>query len=265
WEMENQNCKTCNTALNGPFCYNCGQKYINTRLTVKIIFRQLFSMITNLEHGMWYTLIAMFRHPAKVINDYISGATIKYYNPIRLVLVIGTLSILIMLTFTSFTESQAEIQEMINPNMTENQAAFQEAFGKRIEPFMNLMPILLIPFFSIASYLLYRKKHLNYAEHMVMHAFSYAALSLITIPTLFLYDFFDIMRFSPIVGIFVFALFLAYVYRKLFKSNWFVSLLKGVLSMVLGYSFFFLTFMILVLIIMPILIFTGILDPAMFQ
>ncbi len=263
--MDNQNCKTCQATLSGPFCSNCGQKIITHRLSVKVLFRQLFSMITNLERGMWYTLIAMFRSPAKVVNQYVNGATVQYYNPIRLVLVVGTISVLIMFSFTSFSESQTEINEMINPNMSESQAAFQQALNNRMKPFMNLMPILLIPFFAMASYLLYRKRHLNYAEHMVMQSFSYAALSLITIPTLFIYEYFDIMKYAPIIGVFVFVVFLTFVYRDLFKSSWLASLLKGLFSMVLGYGFFFFSITILSLIIIPILIATGLLDLDTFR
>ena len=171
---EQSYCKNCSQVLTGPkFCSHCGQKVITDRITIRHLISRLIATLTNLEKGLWFTLRALLKHPGTVVNEFINGKTLPYTPPLRFTIIMATLSVVLMLSIGNFEDMQENIQKTINPNADEATLEMQRRINKAIEPFLNLMPLLLIPFYALGTYIFYGKKHLNYAEHLVMHLFVY--------------------------------------------------------------------------------------------
>jgi hypothetical protein len=257
--MENPKlCKNCSSELSGPFCAQCGQKYINQRMTVRNFISYFLHSITNIDRGLWYTLGQLFRSPGKVILEYINGRTRPYYHPLRLAFLMGTISVVVFLAFNSYEATQDAYQDMISPNADEKARAMQAKVQEAIKPFMNLFPILLIPFYALISYRLYRKRELNLAEHMVLHAYNYGIITVISLPLLVLYAFWIPITYGPLFGWTFNALALAFIFRQIFKDSLFTGFIKGLLSVLFGYLLFFIIFIIIgILIVIPYMIITG--------
>ena len=83
-----QVCKNCNSVHINNYCSDCGQKIYTKRFTLKNFFF-VFLDAFNIEKGFLYTLRMLFTQPGKVINDYISGKTKSYFNPLKYVLIIA--------------------------------------------------------------------------------------------------------------------------------------------------------------------------------
>lgn len=240
--MESQlNCKNCQAPIQGNYCSVCGQKVINERITVRHLIHYLFSTITNLDSGLWYTLFQLLKRPGKVIDEYINGRTRPYYHPLRLALLLGTVSFLIMFSFTNFAETQTSISNFINPTVDEETRAFQEKFQAAMRPFMNFIPILFIPFNALASRWLYGRKRINYAEHMVLHAYIYGIIAFISLPLYFIYGYFNLFMLSPLFGMIMTCFYLFIAFRQIFDTKPFPNLIKTILTYFLGYILFFIS------------------------
>lgn len=178
-------CKNCGAELLGPYCGQCGQKRLNTRWTVRQLLANLLETITNLERGLWYTAGALFRHPARVIGDYLRGATVRYAHPFRYLLFWTTISAVISIYFGLFDQQQSDIQELVNPSeMSEPAIRLQQAINERTKQMLNFAPLIIIPFISLLSYRLFRRRGGAYAEHLIANTFLYGHLVLIGIPLL---------------------------------------------------------------------------------
>ena len=217
-------CKSCENKFEGIYCNQCGQKVITERFTVKSFFATFIAIITNVESGFWRTVVDLFKQPAQVINDYINGKTKPYYHPLRYIIILTTLSALFNIYFGVFDATQTDMQHLFNPNATDEEIARQHKVNEYIKQYLNIIPILMIPFISIVSYRLFKKHQLNYAEHLVANTYMGAQLNFIGFPFLVLYAVFpEYTTFSIPLAALTSSLFYAYVYQGLFK----VSYLKG--------------------------------------
>ena len=91
--METLTCKNCGEESEGNYCNNCGQKRIDRHGFYEI--RNYIGDAFELKRGFLKTIIGLLYKPAPVVEDYISGKTKSYQNPISLFLTIAALSILV--------------------------------------------------------------------------------------------------------------------------------------------------------------------------
>jgi hypothetical protein len=76
-------CLNCQTLLMGPFCHQCGQKFISERLTLRAIVSDSFAQITKWDSSLLRTVKLMFRHPAEVSFAYLIGQRQQFVPPVR--------------------------------------------------------------------------------------------------------------------------------------------------------------------------------------
>ncbi|MFN3190859.1 MAG: DUF3667 domain-containing protein [Aureliella sp.] len=77
-----QFCAACGAPRTGDYCADCGQKFVLKRLSLWELLGELFSRVTDLERGLLFTIIAMFKRPGEVCRDYVSGKQKPYINPL---------------------------------------------------------------------------------------------------------------------------------------------------------------------------------------
>jgi hypothetical protein len=80
--MDNLQCKNCNEYFTGSYCPNCSQKVIELPHTFKSVFRYIISLF-DFDSGFFHTLITLYLRPDRLINDYLSGKTKPYNNPVK--------------------------------------------------------------------------------------------------------------------------------------------------------------------------------------
>jgi hypothetical protein len=82
-------CLNCNTPIGDSikYCPSCGQKTNFAPLSLWSILKDFFSNLFNLENKIWSTLKDIWI-PGKLSLAYIKGERTKYYNPIRIFLVV---------------------------------------------------------------------------------------------------------------------------------------------------------------------------------
>ncbi|MEZ5056514.1 MAG: DUF3667 domain-containing protein [Saprospiraceae bacterium] len=80
-------CKNCGLPVEGDFCPNCGQKVIRKRLTVQNLLQETVNVVTNIEKGFWYTTHMLFKNPGELARNFLSGATVRIFNPFRFLII----------------------------------------------------------------------------------------------------------------------------------------------------------------------------------
>ena len=75
-------CKNCNTIFHGQYCNVCGQKLIN-RFTLSFLWQGFHKDIFEVDNGLLLTYRDMWVRPGTMVLEYISGATKKYYSPLK--------------------------------------------------------------------------------------------------------------------------------------------------------------------------------------
>jgi len=217
-------CRNCSEEYLGNYCPNCGQKFVGHGLDIREIISDFLDSF-NFDKGFLLTLKLLFLSPSILVNNYINGTRKKYFNPIKF-----------LVLFISF---QVIVQTLINDE------------GNEIElmnnPFWILFSFLVfIPVLSVFSYFISRKKY-SYTENLVVNFYIlgilnlFALLSGIIRKALFYFDLNSIWT-SVLLVFFLPVSYIAYVYCKLYKKNYFYTLVISILSYSVSIAVFLIAF-----------------------
>jgi hypothetical protein len=74
-------CPNCGTERQGPYCHQCGQRFLRARLSAQELLRIFASRFLDWEQGLWPTFVEMTYQPGTVIARYLDGQRRRYLNP----------------------------------------------------------------------------------------------------------------------------------------------------------------------------------------
>lgn len=228
--MENQvdtlQCKSCAAPLSGVYCGQCGQKTIQRRITMRAIFDDIFSQISNVDQGLIYTFFLLFKKPDQVVMDYLAGKTIKYSSPFRYLIFWSAVSALIYIGFGFYDQQIAGMDNLMQPSQDQKLNEFTTLYNDLMKQYFQFVTILYIPFFAIFTRVFFKKSGLNYAEHLVANAYFSAQASIVFMPILL----FNLnMDLITTLSMLIMVLYYTYAVRKLFKQSWLAALFKVIL------------------------------------
>jgi len=212
-----QICKNCNTDYEGIFCPACGQKLINKRYTIREGASQVVGMVFNFDRGLWPTIYGLIAHPGKVLSEYLGGITVKYYHPFRFLFLMLTISVLLMASLGINEYLQGEYATKISGH------PIPEPMKEIISLFNAYNHLLLassMPMLAFASWLFYRGKGYNYAEHLIIVSYAFGVtvfLGLLTIPV-YLFDK-ELYAWISSGSLLITLIFFTYIYLSLFKGG----------------------------------------------
>ncbi len=151
----------------------------------------------SLDNKYLLSLKMLFLHPKQILTEYLEGTRKKYVSPFAF-LAIGTA--LAMLVFNEFSDNFLEISNVINEtqfDLVEGQVESTEIMvelekerieskemaiqiQKHILKYFNIITFLLIPFYALTAFVVYRKPY-NYGEHLIITCYVQGLLFLSTI------------------------------------------------------------------------------------
>jgi hypothetical protein len=239
-------CKTCQTPLMGKYCYVCGQRTMPKRFTLKTSMNSFLSVITNMDRGLWHTMIWMFTKPHVVLEDALKGATARYFHPFRYLFLFLTIQVFLMV---SVIDMEGMTAGMYPTDENPATVAMQRQFIHAIYSYNHIFITLTLPLLALAYWWVFGVKRFTYGEQLIITAYSYghSVLIGIVVSLLYLTDLsFMLVSFlsMPLV-----VLYLFYVNMRFFKGHWLKVLLKtigafvvytlfiGVISAALGIAF----------------------------
>lgn len=221
-------CKNCEQQFQGSFCNNCGQKSNVKRINFAYLIREIPSSVFQLNSGILFTIKLLSTKPGRGIKDFLDGKRKAYFKPLAFVLVLSAIYVFVA-HFTSKPTYLEGIFTEIKEIIKQHQAIELTVFVKLLNWLSNnfaYSALVLLPVFSLASYLAFLKSKLNYFEHLVLNMYIFGQQILIYI---FFVVLFSIFKVSPKIlelTSFVSAtLYLFWVYFLFFQSKKLVRLL----------------------------------------
>jgi hypothetical protein len=151
-------CPNCETTLapGQQFCGRCGQKVSSRRLTLGGIGDELVHALFHLDHSILALLKGLLVRPGRVARDYVEGRRKRYFGPFGFLVVTAGLATFFVAIwgaqwFSPITDSNA-----------------QAILTRHI----NLVILLQTPVLTLLCLLLFWKQRLNFAEHLVLAAYT---------------------------------------------------------------------------------------------
>ncbi len=132
----------------------------------------------DLNRGLLFTAVALFRRPGEVVREYVSGATVRYTNPVKYLVVCVALVVFASIQMGATGEMAGGFTEGYGAGSADRAKQATELLDR----YMNVLMAVAVPFMAAASRLLFRRAGLNYAEHLIFNLYVYAQQSLLFLP-----------------------------------------------------------------------------------
>jgi len=227
-------CKNCEHNISGNYCANCGQSTYTGRLNLLTFLNEVSESVFQLNKGFFYTLRELFVRPGESLREFLDGKRKRHFKPIAYVLMLSTVYFVITKFigqetwvdgFLSGWSNGVEADDLNEQKVNSTLSWFAENFA--------YTSLLLLPVFSLASYLSFYKFKVNYLEHIVINA--YISGSQAVIYTLFaivasIIDSEVMELFPPLIS----TAYLFWVYGRFFKGgNRILTILRSILTYIL--------------------------------
>jgi hypothetical protein len=154
-----ERCLNCGAAPaeNAGFCAVCGQRTdVPPKLTMRDIGHDLVHAITHADHSIFALIRAMLTKPGHVARDYADGKRKRHFGPFAFLLIaVGFASAIVLMSgvqwFTPF---------------------HRDAAGEAMQRHVTLVILAQAPLLAAFSALLFRGDRRNFAEHLVLAAYT---------------------------------------------------------------------------------------------
>jgi hypothetical protein len=237
-------CKNCGNTANQSYCPFCAQKTSVDRITFKTILEELSDTLFQINRGFLYTIKELFIRPGKAISNYIEGKRKNYFKPIAYVFTISTIYF-ILVQFLDSTTFFLEAFEGFSRSSVDRNDEF-EATKSLIEIFKWLInnysytTLILLPIYSIASYLAFFGAKLNYLEHVVLNSYLSGQQAIIYILFLIPNFYFKDISLLEDLPIILSTIYAFWIFKQFFYELGIVStILRTVLTYILYFVLIF--------------------------
>jgi hypothetical protein len=223
-------CLNCDNVVEGNFCSNCGQKTSTKRFSLISVFNYaVLSGIFSIEKGILFTIKVLFTTPGHSIREYIEGKRTKYFNAFTL--------LLLLLTLSYFLDNFSGIR------LANIAAEGRKEFATLLEEFMKEYPRIIylinIPLLAIASYLLFRKSNLYFAENLVLSTYIICAQIVLTLPLQILTIFYSkvetiktLYNFLTVITL-IYCIWFLYQFFSKYSNKKIILLLKCIFILII--------------------------------
>lgn len=179
-------CQNCNSELNGNFCSHCGQSSNTHRLNFHFLWHDIQHGLLHIDKGFLYSAKELFTRPGHSIREFLQGKRIKHFKPISLVFILAGIYGLLSHYFDIKLLSD-------NFKMSGSGEKFNQikSIFEWVSQHYSILALIQIPFFSVGTYLCFKKIRYNFIEHLVINAFIAGQKLIIHIVGLPLYYFFN--------------------------------------------------------------------------
>ncbi|MCB0533022.1 MAG: DUF3667 domain-containing protein [Lewinellaceae bacterium] len=150
-------CLNCGKPLKSKhrFCPKCGQSAKTRRFSLREVRKEMQKRVLHAEAGIVQLTWALALRPGQVALEYVEGKRKKYYSPLKYLTLSAAVSVFINEYFHLLDNMH------LHPNP-----------GTEIATrFFNIIILFSVPISALASWPLFRKKGVNYAENLVLHAY----------------------------------------------------------------------------------------------
>jgi hypothetical protein len=195
----------------------------------------------DLDRGLLFTLLELFRRPGHMARDYVRGHTASYANPVKYFLIMGTLTTLVWVK-TGLAGQMAD--QLAREMTTSTNGRVSPGAGELVEMISSYFTLLLaftLPTAAASTRWVFRRAGYNYAEHLIFNIYTGAHQCILMVAALLLgaavgTDPQSSLNWSVpvVIGYFLWAL------AQFTGGPRVPALLRGLLATILSYVAFFL-------------------------
>lgn len=199
---KNTECKNCHQRVKGNYCSHCGQSTDTHEINMAYIFHEIQHGVLHVDKGIFYTIKELFRRPGNTIREYMDGKRVKHFKPFAFVFILATLYALLAGISHSGTFLDGIDISVANTGNAESQSKghlILKVFSWARSHYAYTT-ILILPFFALASYWLFRKSRRNYFQHLVLNAYVTGQRTLIYLLAIPLYYIFTSSESHEVIG-----------------------------------------------------------------
>jgi len=258
-------CKNCEYNFKGNFCSNCGQDAKVQRVNLGYLQKEIVNSVFQVNRGILYTLKELFVRPGHSIREFLNGKRKRHFKPLAFVLLVSTVYVLLTYfagTKTYLGDALSGMADGFNTYGESRETSDNDKKVTTISWFFKKMAnnhafttLLLLPFFSLASYTAFWKTKYNYFEHFILNSYIVGQQMVIYLIVLLPYSFLNpnnyFVAFSPI---FIGFLFTLWTFIQFFDSK---NLFSKVVLTLLTYFYYVL--------LLGLMIFLGLLCASLYN
>lgn len=127
--------------------------------------------VFKVNKGFFYTMKGLFLRPGSLLQEFLEGKRKQHFKPISYVLVLSTLYFLV----TQFVGQSTWFDDLVTGFMEGGVERNKDAEAPSVLIWLSnnyaYASLLLLPVFSLASYLAFLHFSKNYFEHIVINAY----------------------------------------------------------------------------------------------
>jgi len=158
-------CKNCQQHFKGHFCNNCGQPASTHKINFHFLWHDIQHGFFHFDNGLFYTARQLFTRPGHSIREFIEGKRVRHFKPISLVVLLATVYGLLSITFHINVLSDIKITGLGPGDINAQQ------IKEWIDSHYAMVSLLTLPFYALASFIVFRKQGYNFMELLVLNAF----------------------------------------------------------------------------------------------
>ena len=168
-------CLNCQTALDQGenFCPACGQTAKTHRLSLSHFLHEGFHAVTHADKGIFHLLKCLAVRPGTTAREYLQGRRKAYFNPFTFFLLVMGVFVFLNVYFSPpHKPIQPDEQVLQRIPLQEGRQKYIETINRadKVQRFTrnngNIMAMIAVPYISLLTWLFFRKRHFNYAEHL---------------------------------------------------------------------------------------------------
>lgn len=169
-------CPNCSAAVEGTFCSTCGQRLRHGRLTVRGVTGRVITHFFSFDRGFFRTVRDLLLRPAGVVSDYLSGRTRPYMEPAQFFLLNISAAQLVSWWVGSFRDIARGMVDA-----AARAAADVDILAIALDRYYITLGLVLVPVLAICTRLVFHRRGLNLAEHLVFHLYLLGQAALVWI------------------------------------------------------------------------------------
>jgi hypothetical protein len=244
-------CINCKAEVTENFCPHCGQRTSVKRMSLKESWLDFWSRVYGFDGMLPRTLTDLTVRPGVAAKRFIDGNRVMYYGPVGYFFLMITVCLLffsmIGVDFFEFTKG------MQSSLPTSDQATkMTERIQRFVSDNIKIFAFLIIPFQAFAAkYLYFRKSGYNFLEHAVLPLYIAGHLFWVTMVDGVIYKLTG--HASLVTNTIIGTLYLGYGYSTMMTyQSRLRTFIKGVFLSVTSQLLFFVFFMIVAAIAIPL-------------
>lgn len=165
------NCKNCGNPVEGNFCAHCGQSRQVGRINFSNFLQELSTTVFQIDRGLFFTIWEMVVRPGVSLRNFLEGKRKPYFKPFAFLLTLSTIYILL----AEITDLDTWFDAFYSGWMAGATANQQDTNAEKVLGWFvinyRFSTLILLPVFSLSSYLCFKKFGYNYLEHVVINCY----------------------------------------------------------------------------------------------